>query len=188
MEIITLVISVILVALGGLLAIFNSWILLQQLRGIYGLSVVPLVGGIFLMFGLLLFPHYDFSWWAVFALVVDYGCAPYFLFAVIFFSIEAYRTSKFNLIHQFSFEGKEKNVGIKLFKKSIATIVFKMESMTVSRVCSWKKEADDIVVIDCGDSSYKLHLEPNRAKIMSEKVNDKTYSLEGLSFISAMKN
>ena len=57
----------------------------------------------------------------------------------------------------------------------------------VSRACSWKKEAEDIVAIDCGDSSYKLHLDPNGAKFMSEEVNDRTYSFEGLAFKSKMK-
>jgi hypothetical protein len=187
MEIITLIVSAILVVLGGLVAIFNNWILVQQLRGRHSPSVVPLLGGIFLMVGLFLFPYYDFSWWAALALVVDYGCAPYLLFVVTYLTIESYKTSKLNLMRQLNFEEKEKSIEIKLFKKSIATIVFKIGSTTVSRACSWEKEAEDIVAIDCGDSSYKLHLEPNGAKLMSEKVNDRTYSLEGLAFNSEMK-
>ena len=187
MEIVILIISAILSTLGGLIAIFNNWILIQQLRGKHSPSVAPFLGGILLMIGLFLFPYYDFSYWALLALVVDYGCVPYTLGCICYLSIEAYRTSDFNLMHQLTYEEKEKNVGIKLFRKSIATIVFKMGSTIVSRACTWKKEAGEIVAIDCGDSSYKLHLEPNGAKFISEEVNDSTYSFDGLAFRSKTK-
>lgn len=66
-----------LILLGTYIAALNNWLLWRQLRGKYGPSIVPFVGGILLFVGGLLEPSGTLRPWAVLGLWVDYGCLPY---------------------------------------------------------------------------------------------------------------
>jgi hypothetical protein len=79
------------VFLGILLAFTNAWILIRQLRGKRSPSVVPIIGGIFLCIGGLIFPGGLLRPWAVLGLFLDYGCMPYLIFASVYFIREEIR-------------------------------------------------------------------------------------------------
>jgi hypothetical protein len=90
MEIALQIASIGLVVLGGLIALFNGWVLVNQLRGRHVPSVAPFVGGLMLFGGVLLYPDSNIRKLALLGLVVDYGCLPYFVLA----SISVYRESR----------------------------------------------------------------------------------------------
>jgi peptidoglycan/LPS O-acetylase OafA/YrhL len=48
--------SIALLGIGALIALSNVWLLAQQVRGRRSASITPLVGGIFLLVGGLMFP------------------------------------------------------------------------------------------------------------------------------------
>ena len=76
------VVSIGLVFLGILSALTNAWILTCQLRGRHSPSVTPIIGGIFLCIGGLIFPGGLLRPWAVLGLFIDYGCMPYLIFSL----------------------------------------------------------------------------------------------------------
>lgn len=70
-----------LILVGGLIALLNGWLFVNQLIGRRGASVAPVVGGLFLLSGGLLYPDPDVRRWAWLGLFIDYGCVPYILLA-----------------------------------------------------------------------------------------------------------
>jgi hypothetical protein len=70
-----------LVLAGGLIALINGWLFVNQLIGRRGSSVAPVVGGLFLLSGGLLYPDPEVRKWAWVGLLIDYGCVPYILLA-----------------------------------------------------------------------------------------------------------
>lgn len=90
MDIILKIASIGLVILGGSIALFNGWVLIKQLRGRHAPSVAPVVGGLMLFGGALLYPDSNIREMALLGLIVDYGCLPY----VVFASISVYRENR----------------------------------------------------------------------------------------------
>jgi hypothetical protein len=90
MEIGLQIASIGLVILGGLIALFNGWVLINQLSGRHAPSVFPIVGGLMLFLGALIYPDSNLIKLALLGLIVDYGCLPYFLSA----SISVYRDKR----------------------------------------------------------------------------------------------
>jgi hypothetical protein len=83
--------SIALFFLGILIAFTNAWILICQLRGRRSPSVVPIIGGIFLCTGGIIFPGGLLRTWAVLGLFLDYGCMPYLIFVSIYLIREEIR-------------------------------------------------------------------------------------------------
>jgi hypothetical protein len=75
---------------GALIALFNTWVIVNQLRGRHSPSVFPFVGGLMLFSAGLLYPDSNNWKFALLGLVVDYGCLPYTLLV----SISVYRESR----------------------------------------------------------------------------------------------
>jgi hypothetical protein len=90
--------SVILLMFGGLLAAVNARILVCQLRGKHSPSATPILGGLFLFIGCLLFPNGALWPWAVFGPFLDYGCMPYLIFASVYLICEKLRHAHKNEI------------------------------------------------------------------------------------------
>jgi len=68
---------------GALIALFNAWVIVNQLNGRHSPSVFPFVGGLMLFGAGLMYPDSN-SWkLALLGLVVDYGCLPYAVLASI---------------------------------------------------------------------------------------------------------
>ena len=85
------IVSIALVFLGILLTLNNAWILICQLRGRHSPSVTPIIGGIFLCIGGLIFPGGLLRPWAVLGLFIDYGCMPYLIFSLVYLIREKIR-------------------------------------------------------------------------------------------------
>jgi hypothetical protein len=69
------------VLVGGLIALINGWLIVKQLVGRKVSSIVPVVGGLFLLSGALIYPDAVVRKWAWLGLIVDYGCVPYIVLA-----------------------------------------------------------------------------------------------------------
>lgn len=70
-----------LILVGGLIALLNGWLFVNQLIGRRGSSVAPVVGGVLLLCGGLIYPDPAVRKWAWLGLFIDYGCIPYILLA-----------------------------------------------------------------------------------------------------------
>ena len=90
MDVILQIASIGLVILGGSIALFNGWVLFKQLSGRHAPSVAPIVGGLMLFGGALIYPDANLITLALLGLIVDYGCLPYILTA----SISVYRYNR----------------------------------------------------------------------------------------------
>lgn len=69
------------ILVGGLIALVNGWLVVSQLVGRRGSSVVPVVGGLFLLGGALIYPDPAVRKWAWLGPFIDYGCVPYIALA-----------------------------------------------------------------------------------------------------------
>jgi hypothetical protein len=101
------IVSIIFLSIGGLLAIINGWILFQQLQGQPLPSAVPILGGVFLFIGTLIFPCGALRAWAVLGLFVDYGCMPYLIYGSIYMVQETRRYAEKNRILSLEYEANE---------------------------------------------------------------------------------
>lgn len=75
------IVGVGLILVGGLIALLNGWLFVNQLIGRRGSSVAPVVGGVLLLCGGLIYPDPAVRKWAWLGLFIDYGCIPYILLA-----------------------------------------------------------------------------------------------------------
>lgn len=75
------IVGVGLILVGGLIALLNGWLFVNQLIGRRGSSVAPVVGGVLLLCGGLIYPDPAVRKWAWLGLLIDYGCIPYILLA-----------------------------------------------------------------------------------------------------------
>lgn len=69
------------------------------------------------------------------------------------------------------FNGPEKKISIRLFKKSIAVVLFKFPSQKVSCLCHWY-ECNGEYEIDCGDSNYTLTPNDQGTLIIGESIKE----------------
>jgi hypothetical protein len=108
--------SAILLVFGGLVAAVNARILVCQLRGKYSPSATPILGGLFLFIGCLLFPNGVLWPWAVFGLFLDYGCMPYLIFAFIYLIREKLRHAHKNEILTLHYQAPGASGVFKLYR------------------------------------------------------------------------
>jgi hypothetical protein len=83
MTIIQYIASIGLLGLGGIITVFNGCVFIRQFLEKPSPSVVPIVGGVILFVGALIYPNGLFRAWAVIGLFIDYGCLPYLIFSLI---------------------------------------------------------------------------------------------------------
>lgn len=81
MELVLQIVAIGFILVGGLIALFNGWLFVNQLIGKRVSSIAPFVGGLLLFSGALIYPDPVVRKWAWLGLVVDYGCVPYILLA-----------------------------------------------------------------------------------------------------------
>lgn len=87
MELVLQIAGIGLILVGGLIALFNAWLFVNQLTGRRVSSIAPFLGGLLLFSGALIYPDPVVRKWAWLGLIVDYGCAPYLL--LVLFSLWA---------------------------------------------------------------------------------------------------
>ncbi len=85
-------------------------------------SVIPLIGGILGYAGLRVSPVEVISNYAWLALLLDVGCGPYLVLALIFLLPEMWSTSRFNLLRDYLGQQGTKTVHLRLFRRGIFTI------------------------------------------------------------------
>ena len=93
MELVLQVVAVGFILVGGLIALFNGWLFVNQLIGRRVSSIAPFLGGLLLFSGALTYPDPVVRKWAWLGLVVDYGCAPYLLLGLFSLWAESKRFS-----------------------------------------------------------------------------------------------
>lgn len=93
MEIVLQIAGIGLILVGGLIALFNAWLFVNQLTGRRVSSIAPFLGGLLLFSGALIYPDSVVRKWAWLGLVVDYGCAPYLLLCLFSLWAESKRFS-----------------------------------------------------------------------------------------------
>ena len=81
MELVLQIVAIGFILVGGLIALVNGWLVVSQLAGRRSSSIVPFVGGLFLLCGGLIYPDPAVRKWAWLGLFIDYGCVPYSLLA-----------------------------------------------------------------------------------------------------------
>jgi hypothetical protein len=104
MDLVLQIVAIGLFLVGGLIALFNAWLLVNQLIGRHVSSIAPFLGGLLLFFGALIYPDPVLRKWAWLGLVVDYGCAPYLLLALSSLWAESKRFSAKNRLLDLAIE------------------------------------------------------------------------------------
>jgi hypothetical protein len=108
-----------LIAVGGLLSLFNWATLFATLRGKRFVSPVPLFGALLLGGGLALLP--ETRPYAGLALLADYGTLM-LVIALPFLAFQLWSTARFNLVHSYVMNAPDRTVTIKLYRRQIAVI------------------------------------------------------------------
>lgn len=131
-----------LLALGGLIALFNGWVLINQLSGRKVPSIFPFVGGFMLLGGGLLYPDSSIRKLALLGLVVDYGCLPYIVFA----SISVYRESRTyaakNILLELAIETPNLVGAVLLYPEGRAILEYSLRDGTRSGSMTMKSRHD----------------------------------------------
>lgn len=104
MDLVLQIVASVLILVGGLIALFNAWLIVNQLIGRRVSSIAPLLGGLLLFFGALIYPDPVLRKWAWLGLVVDYGCAPYLLLGMFSLWAESKRFSAKNRLLDLAIE------------------------------------------------------------------------------------
>jgi len=110
---------ILLLVLGGLLSASNWITLFLWFRWRQHASVVPLLGGVMLMVGLIMIKSTRPFAWA--GLLADYGTLI-LLWSLPKIFCELWQTSRFQIVHQFISEQAGRRDDIRLFKSGIFTI------------------------------------------------------------------
>lgn len=111
--------SIASLVLGGFFAASNWCFLCISLKSAKFVSVIPLLGGLFLVLGLLGFHQTRPFAWA--GLLADYGTLV-FLFAIPTLIHEAWQTSRWSLLHKLTGQKGAGTYDVRLFQKSVFTI------------------------------------------------------------------
>lgn len=101
------IIPIALLTFGGYAAMFNLWICICGWCGKRAPSIAPLIGGVFLYLGAVLFPGGHLRPWAISAFLVDIGSAPYVLGALVYLIVDAKAYGKRERILSLEYETPE---------------------------------------------------------------------------------
>jgi hypothetical protein len=112
------VVSIAFLVLGALVSAINAWICFRQLLGKHSPSIVPLIGGVSLLVGALIFPNGSLIPWAFIGILVDYGCLPYVVMLSISMALEFRRYSSKNIVFGLDYDAQECDGQILLFKRN----------------------------------------------------------------------
>jgi hypothetical protein len=113
-----------LIAIGGLLSLLNWGTLIASLCTKRFVSAVPLVGALPLGCGMAILPETRrFAW---IALAVDYGTLV-LIIALPGIAYEVWSTSRINLMHSFTTNGRGRIITIRLFRRRVALITARFD-------------------------------------------------------------
>ena len=149
--------ALVLIALGGFVAIMNWWMVITTCRTGRHHSVVPLVGALFLGAGLALMPRTRHYAWA--AALADYGTL------IVLYSLprlvrEAFETSRYNLLAEYRGGRGIMTASISLFRHGICIIKHNLKRapgelgmVSMSRVGTWNQDRQRLTLQVGGTSA-----------------------------------
>ena len=181
--------SIALLGLGGLIALTNGWVLFRQLLGKRAPSVVPLVGGIFLFFGAMLFPNDLLRPLAVIGLFLDYGCLPYLILLSLSMVQEMRRYAEKNRILTLEFETATCTGAIYIYPEdaciykwvakdglSSGSIIMNVDEYTPNEMLKLSIQ-DTGILLSVQDGSWRLDSEQGSHNPITSLVNSKITQL-----------
>ncbi|NUM33500.1 MAG: hypothetical protein HUU50_03085 [Candidatus Brocadiae bacterium] len=123
------ILSVILIFLGGCLAVLNGWSFFREfVLKKRTSSPVPFLGGIFLFWGLWIMPKPEVSSWAWAGLFLDLGCLPYLMFGLSLLALEARRYSLKNCLLCLSYTTQEAKGSIHVYPKKECILKYALKN------------------------------------------------------------
>ena len=167
------VIALVLMSLGGFIAVAN-WlsIYLSWYTGRFH-SPIPVIGGLFLFVGMFLLPAMRlWSWTAV---LLDYGTMG-LLIASPYIIADLWSTSRFNLLEEYIGRNGNKTVHLRLFRKGIFALEVSIQldrnevGVTgAGTTGTWKRESGRLLLQRDGESAV-LERSPGIASESLEQV------------------
>lgn len=165
--------SIALLTLGGLLAIVNARVVVNQMRGKITPSVAPFVGGIFLFVGGFLYPDGLLRSWAWVGLFLDYGCIPYITSASISICMDNIRYSERRQMLRLNYEAEGCSGSITIYPDK--ECIYKWRAKVGQSYGSMIMKVDEYKP----DTQLCLSLEDIRVNLVKERGNWKIDSETG---------
>lgn len=183
--------SIALLGLGGVIALANVRVLIMQLLGKASPSVAPLLGGIFLFAGALLFPGGALRSWAVLGLFIDYGCVPYLILLAVSMRKETRRFAAEKRILGIRFESDGYTGEISVYPGDDCIYKWAARDGHSSGSTILKVDAylpDESLRLSIQDTVISLRLHEGRWQLDAEGCHNLRHSLEDATFTDSAVN
>ena len=141
------ILALLLIACGGLMAVLNWWTMFWSYHTKRFHSIVPFVGAGLLGTGMFILPATRWYCWT--ALLLDFGTFALLLALPRIFH-EAWETSHFNLLSEFTAQSGIKTARLSLFRRRIFTIRLEINRSqgiaSLGTIGEWQRDGEQLML------------------------------------------